>query len=85
MSSSTDEYTDDEEAPPPTSFEIEPQLVSKRYEKTHLVRVYESAEVLSYEFLVETSFDHPMLFRNPTGLGMKIPSKRCKNIISLCH
>ena len=74
--SSTSEYSDDEEAPPPTAFEIEPQLTSTKYEKTHLVRVYQSAEILNYAFLVETGFDHPMVFRTPTGLGLKIPNKR---------
>ena len=74
--SSSDEYSDDEEAPPPTTFDIEEQLLSPKYEKAKLVRVLESGENLNYGFLVDTGFDHPMLFKNHTGLGMKLPDKK---------
>ena len=79
---SDDEYSDefsseeDEDAPPPTSFDIDQQLASKKYETTNLVRVFESAEILNYEFLVESGFEHPMVFQNMAGLSMKVPDKR---------
>ena len=77
--SSSDEYSDDEEAPPPTTFDIEEQLISPKYEKAKLVRVLESGENLNYGFLVDTGFDHPMLFKNHTGLGMKLPDNVMTN------
>ena len=59
--SSTSEYTDDEEAPPPTSFEIEPQfrlidfspfssqvLLSCSYDRSPIGNVRTSAVEINY-------------------------------------
>jgi hypothetical protein len=67
--------SDEDEAPPPTSFDIEAQLVSEKYDKTEFVRIFPSGEKMTYSYLAETGFEWPMLFRTPDGLGLKIPNK----------
>ena len=67
--------SDEDEAPPPTSFDIESQILSEKYEK-ELAKVFASGEKMTYAFLAETGFDFPMIFKNCNGLGLKLPDKR---------
>lgn len=67
--------SDEDEVPPPTSFDIEAQLLSENYNK-NLVRIFPSGEKMTYAYLAETGFEWPMLFRNTDGLGLKLPDKK---------
>lgn len=67
--------SDEDEAPPPTSFDIDVQLVSDQYDKD-LVKIFQNGEKMTYAFLADTGFDAPMMFRNMDGLNLKLPDKK---------